>query len=90
MTIQTLISTCPAPVSTAEGVTNALEWFYLVYVFCMESTDANVPTRLTVADKASFYYTETALATTEYNPLNNRLMHIKVALDAIKTYLNPA
>lgn len=89
MTIQTLISTCPAPVSTAEGVSTAIEWLYLVYVFCIESTDANVPTRLTVADKASYYYTETVLMTTEYNTLNNRLMHIKFALDAIKTYLTP-
>ena len=87
MTIQTLISTCPVPVSTAEGVSRALEWLYLVYVFCMESTDTSVPTRLTVADKASYYYTETVLMTTEYNALNNRLMHIKLALDAIKSYL---
>ena len=88
ITITQLINTCPAPVSTAEGVTNSLTWFDLVYVVCNEETDTNIPTRFRVGNDSAKYADETRLLTTEYEELNNKLMHIKCQLNAINNYLN--
>lgn len=88
ITITQLINTCPAPVSTAEEVTNSLTWFDLVYVFCNEETDTTIPTRFRVGNDSAKYADETRLMTTEYNELNNKLMHIKCQLNAILNYLN--
>lgn len=88
VTISSLISTCPAPVSTSEGVSNSLIWFNLVHVFACKATDTVMPTRFRVADDSAMYADDTVLATTDYDTLNNRLMHIKFQLQAIKDYLD--
>lgn len=85
VTISTLISTCPAPISTAEGVTNALYWFDLVKAFALNSTDTNLPNRMPLIRDCNYYASEVVINTTEYNPINNNLMHIKSGLQAIST-----
>lgn len=82
MTLQELVNSCPAPVSTAEGVTNAMEWFEIVSVFSITTDNQSMPNRLYVRNLCEVAAKNTILASEDYSKINNDLMHVKVAVDA--------
>lgn len=83
MTLQALVNACPAPVSTDAGVTSAMEWFEIVNVFAIENTDNVLPNAMYVRNLSEVFAKNTILKSTDYDSINNNLMHLKVALDAV-------
>ena len=83
VTPTSLINACPAPVSTAEGVTQGIYWFELTSAFCIVSSDSDVPNRLPMRNKCDAFSADTKVKTTDYDSLNNNLMHIKGMLQAV-------
>lgn len=88
MTLQALVNACPAPVSSAEGVSNAMKWFEIVSVFAIEHsndpTDTDyMPNAMYVRNLCEVNARNTILMSTDYNSINNNLMHVKVACDAV-------
>ena len=81
MTIATLISNCPAPVSDAAGVTTALTWLATVEAFCMDQPLNEVPNKHVIINAAEKYFFDTPNeALTNYSEFNNQLIHIKLLL----------
>ena len=87
MTIQQVISTCPAPVSTAEGVSQAITWLNVARVFADVATDAEVPNRADISIRAQKYPDATAVASTDYTSLNNKLYHVKQMYQGVVTVI---
>ena len=86
MTITTLISTCPAPVSDAAGVSTALTWLATVEAFCMAQDNNSIPTRHTIINYCEIYFLETPSgAMTDYTSFNDKLLHIKLLLQGVVT-----
>lgn len=95
MTLASLVSSCPAPVSTAEGVSRSIEWFEVASIFAINHSekqsdpDSNyLANAMYVRNLCEVYTRNTELNTTDYTSLNNRLMHVKWALDATTQYNN--
>ena len=82
MTIATIISTCPAPVSDAAGVTTALEWMAVCEAFALEADTKDLAARHTIINLSEIYFSNIQLATTDYATLNNYLMHLKTLYEA--------
>lgn len=86
MTIASLLliynNTVHPPVSTAEGVSLAIEWFNVVEVFCLENKDTvpNADTIIFACEEAS---RNTEVMDTDYAKVNNYLYHIRCMLYAI-------
>lgn len=83
VTVAELISSCPAPVSDATGVTNGIYWFELVSAWCIVKTEADVPNKTGMKNKCDAFSMDTKINTTDYANLNNNLMHIKGMLQAL-------
>lgn len=83
MTLQALVNACPAPVSTAAGVTSALEWFEIANVFAIESKESDLPNRMYIRNLCEVFAKNTIVQSEDYATINNNLMHVKVALDAV-------
>ena len=78
VTVATLISTCPAPVSDATGVTNGLVWLATAEAFCQTQTNTQVPNRHTIINAAENYFFETPdAAMSDYSDFNDKMLHIK-------------
>lgn len=81
MTIATLISNCPAPVSDGTGVTNGLTWLATAEAFCMASTLVTIPNKHVIINAAEKYFFDTPnSALNNYSEFNNQLTHIKLLL----------
>lgn len=87
-TIAQLINACPVTVSTAEGVTQAITWFDTVVVFCEKSTVIEIPTKTDIAVRAQSFADATEIGSTDYGPLNNKLMHIKLMLGGVQAVID--
>lgn len=87
-TLTTLINACPAPVSTSEGVTQAITWFDTTVVFCEKSSIDEIPTKTDIAVRAQNFADGTEVGTTEYTILNNKLMHIKCMLGGVQAVID--
>ena len=88
-TITDLIGACPAPVSTAEGVSTAITWLNSCVVFC-DIADANkIPTKTDIAVRAQSYADNTPTgALSSYTELNDRLLHIKLMLGGVTAVID--
>lgn len=84
ITIQTLLNmyNSIAPVSTAEGVSNAINWFNTVEVFCLENPE-DVPNGNTIIFYCEECARNTKVADTDYTKVNNYLFHVYSMLYAI-------
>lgn len=85
VTVSTLVSSCPAPVSDAAGVTNALTWLALVHDFALSTDNRTLQNRHTVINYSIIYFNQIKIADTDYALINNELMHIKLLLTAQQT-----
>lgn len=85
VTIQQLINTCPAPVADAAGVTSAITWCALSEAFAMEQKLEDMPNKHLIINTAEATFINTEIQTTDYAPINDGLMHVKTALQAIQT-----
>lgn len=83
VTISSLISSCPAPVSTAEGASSALKWFNIVNVFTIEHDATEMPNKTSIIEMCERFIRELPYDTTDYVKLNQNLMWVKWALDGI-------
>ena len=83
MTLQALISACPAPVSTDAGVSSAMEWIEIVNVFAIKNVDNVLPNAMYIRNLSEVFAKNTILKSTDYDSINNNLMHLKVALSAV-------
>ena len=83
--ISTLISTCPAPVSDAAGVSTALTWLATCEAFCLTQDNNAVPNRHSIINNSEIYLMETPIgAMDSYTEFNNKLMHIKFMLMGVQ------
>lgn len=84
MTLQGLITAynSVAPVSTAEGVSRAIEWFYIVEVYTLENPE-EVPNGNSVIFACEEYARNTQVKSTDYDTINNNLYHVRCMIDAI-------
>ena len=80
-----LITSCPAPISATsqKTVTDGIYWFELVSAWCIVKTDADVPNKTGMKNKCDAFSADTKLNTSDYDSLNNNLMHIKGMLQAL-------
>ena len=84
MNIATLISTCPAPVSDATGITTGLTWLATCEAFCLSQDNNKVPNRHTIINQSEIYFLETPTgAMDNYSEFNDKLMHIKLLLSGV-------
>ena len=84
MDITTLISTCPAPVSDAAGVTTGLTWLATCEAFCLSQDNNKVPNRHTIINQSEIYFLNTKDgAMTDYSLFNDQLKHIKYLLNGV-------
>lgn len=86
MTIAQLLlmynNTVNPPVSTAEGVSNAIRWFNIVEVFALENPE-EVPNGNTVIFACEESARNANIYETDYDKLNNDLVHVHAMLYAI-------
>lgn len=87
-TLTALINACPRPVSTSEGVTQAITWFDTVVVFCEKSAIDEIPTKTDIAVRAQSFADGTQVGTTEYTVLNDKLMHIMCMLGGVQAVID--
>ncbi len=91
MTIAQLLlmyqNTVNPPVSTAEGVSQAIRWFNIVEVFALENPE-EVPNGNTVIFACEESARNADINATNYDRLNNDLVHVHAMLYAI-TQQNP-
>lgn len=86
MTIAELLlmynNTVNPPVSTSEGVSNAIRWFNIVEVFALENPE-EVPNRDTIIFACEESARRSSIYNTDYDKLNDDLVHIHAMLYAI-------
>lgn len=75
-------NTVNPPVSTAEGVSQALRWFNIVEVFALEHPE-EVPNGNTVIFACEESSRNIDVYGTDYNKVNNDLVHVHAMLYAI-------
>lgn len=84
ITIQDLLTAYSgfAPVSTAEGVSNAISWFNIVEVYALMNgeTTPNANTIIFACEESA---RNTEVMDTDYAKVNNYLYHIRCMLYAI-------
>lgn len=85
MDISTIITNCPAPVSTSSGVEDALEWLALAAAFADENIGKDAHNYLPVKTDAYIYFNDIKTTDTNYPDINNALYHIKDMLIAIQS-----
>lgn len=85
VTVSSLVSTCPAPVSDAAGVTNGLTWLALVHDFALSVDNRTLENRHTVINYSIIYFNAIKVKDTDFDLINNDLMHIKLLLTAQQT-----
>lgn len=86
-TITELVNACPAPVSTAEGVTQAITWLNTARVFADNSAIENVPNKTDISVRAQSFADNIKVASTDYTAINNDLMHIKLMYGAVQAVI---
>lgn len=86
MTISELITmynnTVNPPVSTAEGISQAIRWFNIVEVFALENPE-EVPNGNTLIFACEESARNADINSTNYDKLNNDLVHVHAMLYAI-------
>ena len=80
-----LIASCPAPISATsqKTVTDGIYWFELVSSWCVVKTELDVPNKIGMKNRCDAFSLDTKLNTTDYDSLNNNLMHIKGMLQSL-------
>lgn len=86
MTISQLLAmynnTVNPPISTAEGVSQAIRWFNIVEVFALENPE-EVPNGNTLIFACEESARNADINSTNYDKLNNDLIHVHAMLYAI-------
>lgn len=85
VTVTTLISTCPAPVTDATGVSNGLVWLALSAAFANDQMTTAKHDFQPIKSRAYTYFDLIKLSTNDYVDVNNKLMHVKDMLSAINS-----
>lgn len=85
VTVTTLISTCPAPVADATGVSNGLVWLALSAAYANDQMTTAQHDFQPIKSRAYTYFDLIKLSSTDYVDINNKLMHIKDMLSAINS-----
>jgi len=85
VTVTTLISTCPAPVADATGVSNGLVWLALTAAYANDNMTTSQHDFQPIKSRAYTYFDLIKLSSTDYGDINNKLMHIKDMLSAINS-----
>ena len=85
VTVTTLISTCPAPVADATGVSNGLVWLALTAAYANDNMTTTQHDFQPIKSRAYTYFDLIKLSSTDYVDINNKLMHIKDMLSAINS-----
>lgn len=84
-TISSLISTCPAPVSAASGVSDAVAWLALCAAFADDNMTINKHDLQPIKSRSYTYFDLIKLSTEDYVDVNNKLYHVKDMLTAVNT-----
>ena len=84
VTIASLVTTCPAPVSNATGVADGLVWLALSAAYANDNMTLNHHDLQPIKSRAYTYFDLIKLSSTDYVDINNKLMHIKDMLIAIQ------
>lgn len=84
--LSTVITRCPAPVSTSAGITDALMWIDFVNVW-VRVTDEEIPNKQYIINLCDLYAPNVIVGneSSNYVDVNNMLMHVKSALTAVQT-----
>ena len=85
VTISSLISTCPAPVADATGVSNGLVWLALTAAYANDNMTTTKHDFQPIKSRAYTYFDLIKLSSTDYVDINNKLVHIKDMLSAINS-----
>lgn len=85
VTVTTLISTCPAPVADATGVSNGLIWLALSAAYANDQMTTAKHDFQPIKSRAYTYFDLIKLSSIDYVDINNKLMHIKDMLLAINS-----
>jgi len=83
-----LIAQCPAPVSSSSTVTDGLYWVDLVNAWA-RITAEELPIKQNIINYCNLYAPEIIIKSDDYDSINNKLMHIKSALQACATATTP-
>ena len=84
VTVASLISTCPAPVADASGVTSGLTWLATAEAFCITQDDTKIPTKHTIINASeSIFFKTPDSALEDYSKFNDGLSHIKLLLSGV-------
>lgn len=85
VTVSSLISTCPAPVSDATGVQNGVTWLALTAAFANDNMTTTQHDFQPIKSRAYTYFDLIKLSSTDFVDINNKLLHIKDMLSAINS-----
>lgn len=85
VTVASLISTCPAPVSNATGVQNGVTWLALTAAFANDQMTTAKHDFQPIKSRSYTYFDLIKLSTTDYTDVNNKLYHVKDMLSAINS-----
>lgn len=80
--LATLVSTCPATITDATGIANALQWLADCATFADASEVATVPNKSMVKSYAYAYWENIRTDSTDYPTAISYCQHIKVLLQA--------
>ena len=85
VTLASLISTCPAPVSTSTGVQDGVTWLALSAAFANDNMTTQLHDYQPIKSRAYTYFDLIKLSSTDYVDINNKLYHVKDMLSAIQS-----
>lgn len=85
VTVNSLISTCPAPVADTTGVANGLTWLALCAAWANDNMTTYAHDTQPIKTRCYTYFDLIKLSTTDYQDVNNKLMHVKDMLTALQT-----
>ena len=85
--LATLISTCPATITDASGIANAITWLATCGTFADMSDTAAVPNKSMVKSYSYAYWENINSNSTDYASANSYCQHIKALLQGDVTVL---
>ena len=85
VTVATLISNCPAPVSDSSGISSGMQWLAECNVFALESDRKDLCNKDAIANNSEIYLMDiptpgTTPTADELYSCNDKLLHIKMML----------
>lgn len=88
VTIQMMVNSCPAPISTVAGISDAILWLAECEVFAQVMEQSDLPNKTSIITYVNQIIQTFDINDTSYDRYNNQLLHVKFLLNAVTQILD--